>query len=227
MRFGDYIRDVRRGLNWTQPEAARVIGIEQSYLSKIESGKSYPSEEVFSAILDRYSIELRDLTQALYAAELDRLREIAQVRNLILKSEQHLKKRINKLLAIGTLALALGGACLGAASLSGEREQVFYQYRLVGSEAKSSDLNPTQARDTAAPSARATTDPENARSPFIYLKDYRDVVFTEETEEGTQSWRLIGGTTRSVRSPLRWFVIPGTALIFCALGLFFVTYRLR
>ncbi len=227
MRFGDYIRDVRRRLNWTQPEAAREIGIEQSYLSKLESGKSYPSEEVFSSIVNRYSVDVSTLNQSLFPAELDRLRDITQVREFILRSEQRQTKRAQKLLIYGTTALALGGASLGAASLAEESEKVLYQYRSTGVAVEASDGDQALDADLSANPMGSTNERQQGNAEFILLEDYRDVVFSEETPGGQQTWRLIGGTTRTVRSPLRWFVIPGAALVFCAIGLFFMSYRNR
>lgn len=227
MRFGDYIRDVRRRLNWTQPEAAREIGIEQSYLSKLESGKSYPSEEVFSSIINRYSIDVSMLDQTLFPAELDRLRDITQIRDVILRSEQQQTKRTQRLLTLGTLALTFGGACLGAASLAEESEKTLYQYRSTGSDVEASAQDEATGAETSTNSVGLTSEPHQRNAEFIFLEDYRDVVFSEDTPDGTQTWRLIGGTTRTVQSPLRWFSIPGAALVFCAIGLFFMSYRNR
>lgn len=224
MRFGDYIRDVRRGLNWSQPEAAKEIGIEQSYLSKLESGKSYPSEEVFSSIISRYCIDVSTLNQSLFPAELDRLRDIAQVREFILKSEQQKNKRTQKLFTFGVLALTFGGACLGAASLAKETEKHLYQYRSTEAALQASDLDQAPGADASTNREDLTDEPQRGTAEFILIEDYRDVVFSEETSNGLQSWRLIGGTTRTVQSPLRWFAIPGAALVFCAIGLFFMSY---
>ena len=52
MKFGDYLRQARETRQWTQPEAAARAGIEQSYLSTLETGKSYPSEEVFGRLVE-------------------------------------------------------------------------------------------------------------------------------------------------------------------------------
>ncbi|MEL7032075.1 MAG: helix-turn-helix domain-containing protein [Pseudomonadota bacterium] len=214
MRFGDYIREIRRDLNWTQPQAAKEIGIEQSYLSKLESGKSYPSEDVFSSIIDRYKIDLSELNGALFAAELDRLREVAQVRAFILKNERDQRDRVRNLLFAGIAALVLGGACIGTATLAEESEAILYQYRAADLEQNGNDA-PSSPR-------RAQLEAE-----FRTLSVYRDAFFTETTPEGTQSWRLIGSTTQIVKSPLRWFIIPGLALLFGAAGLFFASYRMR
>lgn len=201
MRFGDYIRDVRRRLDWTQPEAAREIGIEQSYLSKLETGKSYPAEDVFSSIIQRYDIDLSELSGALFASELDRLRDVTQMRAFILNRERAQANRLRRMIYLGIGCLALGGACLGAATLAQDKDVTLYQYS----------------------SQMSLSEQDSNQTEYRLLEDYRDVVFSE----GERNWRLIGSATRTDRSPLRWFIIPGMALIFGAIGLFFASYRLR
>jgi len=52
MKFGDYLRQKREDRGWTQPEAAAKARIEQSYLSKLETGRSYPSDDVFERLVE-------------------------------------------------------------------------------------------------------------------------------------------------------------------------------
>ena len=64
MKFGDFIRLKREQSGWTQPEAAAKIGIEQSYLSKLENGRSIPSADVYQRVCEAYGVS----SAALYAA---------------------------------------------------------------------------------------------------------------------------------------------------------------
>ena len=48
MNFGEKLKQIRTQKNLTQPQMAEAIGIEQSYLSKLENDKSIPSAEMFS-----------------------------------------------------------------------------------------------------------------------------------------------------------------------------------
>ena len=80
MEFGDYIKEKRDAIGWNQPEAALKASIEQSYLSKLETGKSYPSEEVFSRLVKAYGFDPVDMCKHVFSAELDKLRDIKQVR---------------------------------------------------------------------------------------------------------------------------------------------------
>ena len=57
MNFGDKIRQLRTDKNLTQPELAAAMGIEQSYLSKLENGKSLPSNDMLQRILDVFGTD--------------------------------------------------------------------------------------------------------------------------------------------------------------------------
>jgi len=49
MNIGEKIKQLRTEKNLTQPQLAEAIGIEQSYLSKLENDKSTPSADIFQA----------------------------------------------------------------------------------------------------------------------------------------------------------------------------------
>lgn len=47
MKFGEYLKNQRTELGWTQPDAAAKAGIEQSYLSKLEpASRSRPKMSI-------------------------------------------------------------------------------------------------------------------------------------------------------------------------------------
>lgn len=60
MNFGEKLKKIRTERNLTQPQLAELVGIEQSYLSKLENDKSIPSADMFSTILTR--LEMDDAT---------------------------------------------------------------------------------------------------------------------------------------------------------------------
>lgn len=51
MNFGEKLKQIRTGRGLTQPQFAEQLGIEQSYLSKLENDKSVPSAEMFETVL--------------------------------------------------------------------------------------------------------------------------------------------------------------------------------
>lgn len=229
MRFGTYIREIRHHKAWTQPEAARQIGIEQSYLSKLEAGKSYPSEDVFSSLMAVYAIDLPSLTQKLFAGELDQLRDIAEVRAAILDRENAASRRTQILLTAGIAALFLGGACLGLAVLAKDTSRTRYLYQ--ADAAPTGEIAPggTTGIDTG-PDADTHTDigadlRPATRTHYKALDDYRNVVVFETTPDGPRTWRFYGTREDIVKSPLRWFSVPALSLILGAVGFFYASTR--
>lgn len=58
MQLGQVLREKRKALGWTQGVAAQKIGIQQSYLSKLENNQFIPSQEVLEQLQQVYNIEL-------------------------------------------------------------------------------------------------------------------------------------------------------------------------
>lgn len=236
MRFGDYIRALRRKLQWTQPDAAQKIGIEQSYLSKLESGKSFPSEDVFTSIKAVYNIDVDDLNAKLFPGEIDQLREISEVRTAILKSTRNDQKRVQFWLISGIVCLMIGGAFLGLSQLAQDGTLSKFQYRSEGVilEGESFDVfeivgdGPFSGRpDSETLRTRQQNMIARLDEQFKAIDDYRGVTFLETVSNGTRVWRFYGNKTETIRSPLRWMIAPALMLIFGAFGCFFASYRSR
>lgn len=80
MRLGIRIKELRQAKELSQPELAEKIGIERSYLSKLENDKSVPSNETFSALLSAFGISIGEfLSGKDWSAEQARLRQIPDV----------------------------------------------------------------------------------------------------------------------------------------------------
>ena len=236
MRFGDYIRNLRQERRWTQPEAAKQIGIEQSYLSKLESGKSYPSEDVFASLMTAYALDLDGLGAALFPAELDRLREISQVRAAILSTERDAQKHVQRWLSAGIALLMLGGAGLGAALLGKDQVVDTFQYKSEGVVLEGEDVNafevigdrPSGERDgQPAASERQQEMIDRIDEQYQALETYRGVVFFETVPKGQRAWRFYGSSNEVRASWLRWFLIPAIMMMMGAVGCFFASYRSR
>lgn len=61
MDLAEKLVQLRKGLGWTQAIAAKKITIQQSYLSKLESGQYLPSEEVINKICLAYEVKTEEL----------------------------------------------------------------------------------------------------------------------------------------------------------------------
>jgi transcriptional regulator with XRE-family HTH domain len=112
MKFGEYLKSQRDARGWTQPMAAEKIGIEQSYLSKLETGKASPSEEMFERLMNAYDIDVDHLGAAVALPELERLREIGAIRDLVRRDQQATARGRRRWLLVSLLLIALGGALL-------------------------------------------------------------------------------------------------------------------
>jgi len=58
MTLGEQLKKLRQEKELSQPELSALVGIEQSYLSKLENDKSVPSNEIFQKILTALALDL-------------------------------------------------------------------------------------------------------------------------------------------------------------------------
>lgn len=63
MSFNENLRTLRLARGLTQPALAEKAGIEQSYLSKLENGRSKPSEDVLARLAQALDVKAEALTQ--------------------------------------------------------------------------------------------------------------------------------------------------------------------
>lgn len=132
MKFGDYLRQIREKNGWTQPEAAARADIEQSYLSKLETGKSYPSEDIFSRLVRAYSMDVTDMSNAVFSAELDKLRDVAEVRNVVLARQRGETRFMRGWLLAGLALVMIGSGLLGMAISLPDDFEATFRYRSAG-----------------------------------------------------------------------------------------------
>lgn len=61
MLYSEKLIQLRKDNGWTQGVAAKNISIQQSYLSKLENGHHYPSEEIIQKLCDTYNVSRKEL----------------------------------------------------------------------------------------------------------------------------------------------------------------------
>ncbi len=226
MKFGDYLRQTREQRGWTQPEAAAKANIEQSYLSKLETGKSYPSEDIFNRLVEAYSINITSLTRTVFSEELDKLREIADVRTAVLARQQTESRYMRSWLIAGLIMLMLSGGMLGLAFNTAEPESLRYHYR---SEGVIMDGEPPTVFDFLDDLDH--TGPETTH--LLHRVDYAFVDTTykqaddyiERVEGGYRRFRLHNVTEESQPSLIGWHYAFGFMFLFGGLGCFFISRR--
>ncbi|WP_417494189.1 helix-turn-helix domain-containing protein [Maricaulis sp.] len=241
MKFGDYLKRVREDRGWTQPEAALKVRIEQSYLSKLETGKSSPSSEVFARLQSVYGLDPADIARQLDPAELAQLRDVAPVHaaaNSILRRAVQMSRGW---MIAGLACLFLGGGSIGLASLAEEVSYEEYLYRSIGVIAAGEHpdvydvlTRPAQPEGEAmvtggagqtALRARQIEMLERVDEEFRTLREARGDGFYESVEGGRRYFEPVDYVRVVIESPLRWFAVPGLMFLLGSFGCFFISFR--
>jgi transcriptional regulator with XRE-family HTH domain len=236
MKFGDYLRKKREDRGWTQPQAAAKAEIEQSYLSKLETGKSYPSEDVFPRLVAAFEIDLSDMMRAVGSSELSKLREIGEVRIAILDRQRTQRTFARGWLIAMLACLMIGGACLGLTQLAVDTTRSERNYKSMGVLRPDEPLDVFDLVDR--PLSTDGPDYQTLRETQQNLIDRLDVVtrlsdtergpwFVENVPEGRRVFRfdLMGSREITTPSPLRWFIVPAFGLLIGSLGCAFASMR--
>ncbi len=114
MTLGEYIKDTRAKMQLSQPQLAEQIGIEQSYLSKLENDKSLPSNEVFRRLLSALNVPLAAFIAAFSVQEQQQLSAIADVESYLKQQNNQRQRHAGWLVLSLSFVFALGAACFYA-----------------------------------------------------------------------------------------------------------------
>lgn len=220
--------------NWTQPEASAAAGIEQSYLSKLETGKSWPSEDVFARVASAYGVDVDDVVQRVGSSELARLREIGAVRSAILEIQNSKRLFARGWLIASLLCLVASGACFGVTLMAEETVRYERDYRSLGLLAPGesleafniveTQLNPGDP-DYAILEAQRQKMIPRVDERRITTGDQRSFAFIEEVEGGLRHYKLLDSRQKPVQSPLRWFIVPALMFLAGNIGSAFISFR--
>ncbi|MCF2947115.1 helix-turn-helix domain-containing protein [Paraglaciecola aquimarina] len=108
MSLGKKLKTLRAEHNLSQPELAEKIGIEQSYLSKLENDKSIPSNDIFNNILATFGLtietfmaDITDLTVLLT------LQQIPDIRHYLASRKEHSEKLRRRFLYFSSLLIVV------------------------------------------------------------------------------------------------------------------------
>jgi len=243
MNFGDKLKQIRTGKNWTQPQMAEVLQIEQSYLSKLENDKCLPSAEMFQSILQKLSISsaefLADLDKSLLQSELKLIPEVA---TYLSQSQQSRIKIIKTYLFVSALICLLGISAIFAAKreiffsnhvysyasrgviLDGEAENVFEKFREL------SHMKMAAGIHDLAQMNKEVFDFESKRIRPELIESDRDLgnEFHRKTDKGYRKFALSDTRARvSAVTSNRYLEFLGAILLACGLLGFVIEWRLR
>jgi transcriptional regulator with XRE-family HTH domain len=240
VNVGERIRQLRSERNLTQPQLAQAIGIEQSYLSKLENDKSVPSADIFQAVLKAFSIDvasfLEGVDQKIVHGD---LRQIPEVANLLNASALRRIHDIRRWLLGSAAACVLGLTSVVAGYRGYIFSNVQYNYRsdgvvLPGEPSDIFDHFRMWVRARVATGEIAPQDAEKRAAEFearynednVVTSDYRGLAFVAPVEGGTRAYRFQAEAAANPREN-RYLMLLGTLLTFGGIFGFFVEARLR
>ncbi|WP_300527791.1 helix-turn-helix domain-containing protein [Maricaulis sp.] len=231
MKFGEYLRRRREANGWTQPEAAQRAGIEQSYLSKLETGRSYPSEEVFARLAAAFEIDPSEMAEQVTDTEIDRLREVGQVREAVAGRERRRMNVSRAWMVGGLVSLILAAASGGIAVTAQDMEQQEYHYLSYGVLNLDESLDAFEIVDSRVDAQDGAESQRQSEMVARLAEDYRVVgrfrgrSYNVDVEGGRRHYQLVDDRLVVTRTPLRWFAVPGLMLLAGAIGAFFISFR--
>lgn len=233
--FGEYLRARREAKGWTQPEAAAHIGIEQSYLSKLETGKSFPSEDVYARLAEGLSIDTKHMCAGLADPELQKLKDVAAIRSAILSRRKTQRTLVRGWMLAGLAFLMLGGASLGIVAAQPALDIYEFRYRSMGVVKPGEALNAFDIIDDTLNKASPAYEEKNklqqamiARidEEFRTIMDFRGDSFIENTDQGRRKFDLFDQRlAQESAPPLRWLLAPGLMFFAGSIGCFYIARR--
>lgn len=109
MNFGERLKQLRQERNWSQPELAEAIGIEQSYLSKLENDKSAPSADMLNRILEAFDVDIDTALEGIDESEVRKhLRSIPLVNGHLQAQKESARSKRNRWIVASSLLCVLG-----------------------------------------------------------------------------------------------------------------------
>lgn len=246
MNIGEKIKQLRTEKNLTQPQLAEAIGIEQSYLSKLENDKSIPSADIFQAVLRGLSVDvgtfLQGIDDSIVRGPLKQIPDVALYLNSQFGERVHnIKKWLYGSAAacvIGLTLIVAGYEMLIFSNLkyeyishyilnSGETEEMVDRWEsfeppIACDIGKGEDCNKKQAeraikRKNVA--ARVNVD-------TLLLSDYQGEYIYKNVDGGFRAYKSHGQQI-SAAPQNGYLILLGSLLTFAGIFGFFIEFRLR
>ena len=220
MTLGQHIKKLRLSKDLSQPALADLVGIEQSYLSKLENDKSVPSNEILRKLLRGLDISLRDLLAPLSQDYvLSELRLIPDVEQLLSAKSRSLQQSSRRWLLISSALIAVAITLFYAGHSKLLFGESLYQYRSYGVlkdgeafdffEWGAAHITPTAEHDALQSSLKKRYDPAIIKTYQLKGDD-----FIVETDEGRRRYVRGGrGTVHRVENAI--LQIMGVFLLCC------------
>jgi len=241
MNFGEKLKQIRTERAQTQPQFAAALGIEQSYLSKLENDKSLPSADMFNTIVAGLGIDaaamLRDIDQELLDTTLSHIPAVGQFNTRTVVVQEHNFKRW---LYGSALAWIVGFALMLAANdgiffsnriykysspgviLAGEPQNIFETQEEILSLRRQAKL----MTDEQFTLARAEFKSKRVSPVSVETPENRGSFFTEKDGQGVRRYVLIQ-SERAQSTGNRILQFLGAIIFTCGFVGVITEWRLR
>jgi transcriptional regulator with XRE-family HTH domain len=241
MNIGEKIKQLRTDKNLTQPQLAEAIGIEQSYLSKLENDKSVPSADIFQAILKALAVDVGSFLEGIDEKIIHRqLRQIPEVANYLNAGVAYKIHNIKKWLFCSAAACVIGLTLIVAGYrgiifsnylynyisegiiLAGEPTNIFREHSNISfTRMQANEITSVEMRKLESEFAIKRINEQR-----MLLNDYRGDDFMLPVEGGTRIYHLSNSVQyESIKN--RSLMFLGIFLALSGLFGFFVEFRLR
>ena len=233
MHLGEKIRQLRKEKEWTQPELAQEIGIEQSYLSKLENGKSIPSADIFQLIMAKFDLSIHELLDGVDQSIVHRhLRQIPEVANYLSLSKSNDLRSRRIWLVSSAFCFVIGFVLLIASQFGLLLPESQYQYISEGvvKEGESKEIFTNFMQGYAGFDHDRMTKRQqemNERLDEVYLlsSSYRGQIFNIPVEGGSRTYRLEGHHTLA-REENSYIAFVGSFLLLLGIAGLFLERKL-
>ncbi len=200
MTLGKKIKRLRVKNNFSQPELAEKMGIEQSYLSKLENDKSVPSNDIFNSLLSAFNLSLAEFCADMpQGEELDRLKQIPDIEQYYQQIEKHNQTTQRQFLYISSLLIVLAVSVfyIGKSKLIFPEIQYQYESRGVLFEGETEEmltrwqqfLTQEQQGDAEYLDKKRLEMRERINETHITMFNYIGPSFTQQIEHGTRVYQ--------------------------------------
>ena len=131
--LGQQLKQLRNNKKLSQPEFAQQVGIEQSYLSKLENDKSIPSNEIFRSLLIALDLSIDEFMKPLVSShDKARLMQIPDVEQWYKNKAVSTSVTQRKLIYLAMFLISFGCALFYAGHKNYVFNEHFYEYRSIG-----------------------------------------------------------------------------------------------
>lgn len=184
MNVGEKLRQLRQERNLTQPELSDALGIEQSYLSKLETGKSLPSGDVLNRILSVFDTDLESFVMDLDEGSRNQLQHIPLVADHFTRRKYAVIGNRKRWLMASTLLVALGSALIYAGAVQFIADDKAYNYESSGVVLSGESKEVFFTAEGDAMRARLNED-------YVTTRDYRGMAYNVPVEGGSRTYYLV------------------------------------